>query len=201
MGNLLDFGVYAWLIIFALWGGVHGFVATLLGLSSWLGAGFAAERSVHWLGERAATEFSAPLAAPIIVGVIGFVVAFIALRMLTSMISGVVKNSPFSALNRGLGILGGIFAGAVLLSLAYFTASSFIPRQSWPRDFSEARTRPLLEVGAAWVAATAPKEWGDFDALPLTPPLKMPNSPDKEEKQGYDPGQRKQLERLLNQTQ
>ena len=211
MGNLLDLGVYFWLIIFALWGGVHGFVATLLGLGAWLGAALMSERAVSWFGDWAATQFSAPLLGPIVVGVVGFVATFALLRALTNMASGIVKGSPFSALNRGMGVLGGIFAGAVLLSLAYFTASLFIPRQSWPQSLLETRTLPLLEIGSAWVAAVAPKEWGDFRIPPLTgeaspnlgepPAEKQGHAPEGYDPEGYDPGQRRQLERLLNQAQ
>ncbi len=200
MANLLDLGVYAWLIIFALWGGAHGFITTLFGLGAWLGAGMMAERFAHWFGDWAAVEFSQRIAGPVAMGAIGFIVTFVVLRLLVSMLSGLVKDSPFSTLNRGMGVLAGIFAGGVLLALAYFTASSFVPRQEWPQSVMEARTRPLLEVGASWVAELAPKEWGNFTAMPLPPFNENGSEEETATDEGYDKSQRRQLERLLNQT-
>jgi len=209
MSNFLDLAVYGWLIIFAFWGGIKGFVSATLGVASWVVAGFVAIQIVELFGEMVAEEFSAPILAPAILGVVCFVAFFIVFKILVTMISDVVKGSAFASLNRGMGILGGTFAGAVLLSISYFTLLSFVPQQEMPKMVKEARTLPLLELGSSWVGALLPARWKSLGELSAAEEIFHPPSerelpkqelPDQEPEEGYNRHQREQLERLLRQA-
>ena len=172
MSNLLDLAVYAWLIIFAFWGGIKGFTAAALGVASWLGAGFATAQIVDIFGDDIAAEFSAPFLAPAILGLVCFIALLVVFKLIVNMLSDTIKGSVFSSLNRGMGVLGGTVAGATLVSVAYFALASFVPKNQMPKMVGEARTLPLLELGSSWVGALLPHSWSpDSISTELLPPI------------------------------
>ncbi len=136
-----------------------GFVRTVLIMLSWGGAalvtlwGFAPARPYG----RGLVDN--PLAADILTGVAIFVVALIVFYVVAHFLSVRVRSSAFSALDRTLGLVLGLFLGGVMVSLLYLGLTWLVPPSEQPTWAQDARTRPLIEAGAATVCRIAPKEF------------------------------------------
>lgn len=157
--NPADAAVIAIILLSGVIALAIGFVRTVLIMLSWGGAalvtlwGFAPARPY---GRRLIEN---PLAADILTGVSVFVITLIVFYALAHFISVRVRASAFAALDRTLGLVLGLFLGCVMVSLLYLGLSWVLPPSEQPAWAREARTRPLVEAGAATVCRMAPKEF------------------------------------------
>ncbi|GIX08494.1 CvpA family protein [Elioraea sp.] len=205
----LDIAVLAVLAVSGLLALFRGFVREVLSIAAWVGA-------------AAAGVFGYPHLAPYLEGLFGVVekglianiaaggaialVALIVFSLLAGVIADRVQDSALGAIDRTLGLVFGLVRGAVLLCLAYIAAAWLQPPERWPPWASEARTRPALEAGGAWIVRQLPP--GLLPAPPRTTPaappadlLMRPPAPAAAQRgEGYRAEERRDLDRLMNVT-
>lgn len=213
-GVVIGIILFSGLIAFAI-----GFVRTILTILSWGGAamvtlwGFAQARPI---GRNLIAN---PYVADILAGLTLFLVALIVFYIIAHLISARVRSSALSALDRTLGLLLGLALGGFIVSVLYLGLSWLVPPADQPPWAKEARTRPLVEAGAAFACRLAPKEFCDRSRAAAgragkaaeesldpgkviralgTPASKAP-APDGET--GYKQDERRELDRLLQNVQ
>lgn len=204
-----DIAVLAVLAVSGLLALVRGFVREVLSIAAWVGAAaaglfFHPELAPHLEGLFGVIE-PGPVANVAAGGVI-FLVALILFSLVAGLIADRVQDSALGPIDRTLGLAFGLVRGAVLLCLAYIGVAWLQPVDRWPPWASGARTRPALEAGGAWIVRQLPP--GLLPPPPRTTPsapsatelMRPPPAAAVERGEGYRPGERRDLDRLLNVT-
>ena len=145
--TLLDFIVIAVLLLSAILAFIRGFTREMFSLLGWVGAAAAAWFLLPYTEPYAREIVDDVLAARIIASIAVFIVVLFAITFIGSPVSGRVRESHFSSMDRLLGGLFGVVRGAVLIVLGYLVLISFYPTDSqipWMRD---AVSKPYLEEG------------------------------------------------------
>lgn len=171
---MIDMVLATVIVLSALLGFVRGFVGIVVGLLSWLLAGWAAFQ----FGYEAAQAWAAP--DPPGTGHLlgGYLGVFLAVMLVVSLLGLLIRGALRLALLGGvdrllggvLGVLRGGIIGAVLLLVAGFTSLPADP--AW----EQSRLRPLLQPVAAWMQAQLPEVSRPLEQLQQTLPDGLPQA-------------------------
>ncbi len=155
---------------------MRGLVREVMGIGAWVGAAIIAiwggpdlePRMLAWTGKP---DWSAPLAYAAV-----FVGALILLSVVAGMIGGVVRGSMLGGIDRTLGVVFGLARGAALVMVAYIAGGLVVAPDRWPEPVLQARARPFVAEGAAWLVAQIPPRYRP--TLPNLPSGRETNSAD-----------------------
>jgi len=154
--NLVALLVLAIVGVSALLGLSRGLVRELLGLGSWVVAGYGAWRfgpaAMPMLRQAIGNPDIADPAAYAIV----FVILLVVLSLLAKLVGRAVEMSALGGLDRSLGLFFGVLRAVVVLILAYIPLASIFPPERWPPQLQQARTVPWIADGAKWAVARFP---------------------------------------------
>ena len=155
--NLVDLGVLAILAVSALLGLSRGLVRELLGLASWVLAGYCAYRfgpqAIPLASDVTGNQDVAEPAAYVCV----FVLFLIVLSLAANLVGRMVRVSALGGLDRTLGLLFGLARGAAVLVAVYIPISLMLPADRWPEAAVRARSLPWIYYGAVWALGKLPE--------------------------------------------
>jgi len=164
--NLVDLIVLLIIAVSALLGLSRGFVREMLGLVSWVLAGWGAYR----FGPQLVPYSEKLTGNPDLAGIVAYGAAFLALLIVLSLASNlvgrIVRFSALGGLDRTLGLVFGVARGAVVLMAAYVLMGVALPPDRWPPQIRQARTVPLIYSGAVAAAAELPEQYRPAVAHP-----------------------------------
>ncbi len=151
-----DYIIFGVLTISLLIGFVRGFVRELLGLVSWIAAGWA----MIYLTPILQEEFFKDTSAVGQVG-IGIGIAIIVLIVMTCVIfiiTNKIRTSPLNMLDRFLGLLFGICRGCVLILAVYFALDLVTP-EIGENAFNKqtGATAPLVIASGTYIKGKFPE--------------------------------------------
>lgn len=155
--NPADLAVLGVLLLAALLAFSRGLVAEVLSLVAWSGAGLITLYALPVVLPLVEPHIKVPMIAYAVSAVGVFVVALVVLSVVGNQVSRGVQNSSLSAVDRSLGFVFGLGKGAILASVAYLFFIWLVPPAEHPAWLKEARTRPLLEEGAALIVELVPE--------------------------------------------
>ncbi len=159
----VDLAVIGVLAVSALLAFMRGFVAEVLGIGAWIGAGLAALWAEPLARPQVETWMDQYVKMPALVTPVAFggvfLVALIILLILSRWIGELVRNSILGGLDRSLGLVFGLARGAVLVICAYIGTGMLIPIEKWPEAVLNARLLPLTYQGAALVVKALPPQY------------------------------------------
>lgn len=155
--NPADLAVLGVLLLAALLAFSRGLVAEVLSLVAWSGAGLITLYALPVVLPLVEPHIKVPMIAYAVSAVGVFVVALVVLSVVGNQVSRGVQNSSLSAVDRSLGFVFGLGKGAILASVAYLFFIWLVPPAEHPVWLKEARTRPLLEEGAALIVELVPE--------------------------------------------
>ena len=164
--NWVDLAVLLLLGISALLGLSRGLVRELLGLASWILAGYGAFRFGPAAVPMARQAIGNPDIADPVAYVGVFVLLLIALSLLANLVGRLVRVSALGGLDRTLGLVFGIARGAAILVAAYIPLALALPPDRWPEPVLRARSLPLIYQGAVLVASELPQAYRPRVAAP-----------------------------------
>ena len=173
--NLVDLGVLVVLAVSALLGLSRGLVREMLGLGSWLLAGYGAYRFSPEFVPMARQAIGNPDIADPAAYVGVFVILLIALSLLANLVGRMVRVSALGGLDRMLGLLFGAARGAIILVAAYIPLALMLPPEKWPAAALNARSLPYIYDGAVRVVAEMPLP---YRPRVVPPPNGTPIAPD-----------------------
>lgn len=147
--------------------GLSGLVAVLRGM---LQETFSL---IGWTLAAVATLFLLPVARPyarewlpispnfadIAAGAAIFIVVLVIVTIISANIVARLKSSRFGTLDRSLGLLYGLLRGYLLAALLYMLLYAVFSSKNLPDWVQEARTRPVLEIGAKFIVSLTPKDF------------------------------------------
>jgi len=157
--NVVDLLVLAIVGISALLGLSRGLVREILGLGSWLTAGYAAYRLGPAVMPMTRQAIGNPDIADPAAYAITFVAILILLSLLANLVGRLVQLSALGGLDRTLGLVFGILRGALVLVAAYIPLALMLPPEKWPPAVLQARSLPWIYAGAVWVADKLPPDY------------------------------------------
>ena len=199
MAELTAFDVVVLVLVSlaALAGLARGFVGEIVSLIAWV-AGIAAVRFFHTPAKAIAAQATGTEAGGAILAVVVlFLGAFIAVRVIGGMLSNTTKASMIGPVDRllglGFGAAKGVLAAALLFLLANLTFDTIDPGEPSPEWLAQARTAPTLAmVSKALVDFVEEQRRVDPASAAADP------AGDAEANDGYAPGQRSALDKLLD---
>jgi membrane protein required for colicin V production len=216
--NFLDALVLLILLISAGFAYMRGFVHEVLAMAGWVGAGFVALYGLPHARGYFRSFISMNLIADIAAGLALFLVSLLIFSLITKAISNRIHSSSLSALDRSLGFLFGLARGGLLVCLAYLSMGWLLTSEDQPDWMKKAKTRPAMEQGVALLQRLLPAELGGAEAATrqaadrareaietkrmvdqLTRP--QPKSGPGRPEGGYENSERRDLDRLIKNTQ
>lgn len=217
--NLADLAIIIILLVSALLAFFRGLVKEILAVAGWVGAALATLYGFRYAQPIARQFIAIELAADAAAGLAIFLVTLIILSFITHTIAERVRDSALNAVDRSLGFVFGLVRGAVLIVLAYMLLAWAVPAQDQPDWLRQARAIPFIERGAEFFINLVPrdqrgaasaaaersrrqaKEADDarksFDRL-VNP---QPKGDAPKEQSGYNPQDRRTLDRLIETNQ
>ncbi|MGE0256125.1 MAG: CvpA family protein [Alphaproteobacteria bacterium] len=152
-----DIAVVVVVVLGGLLGLSTGFLRGGLFILSWVGAALVTLHAFPYARPLARQHVQPDLIADIGAGAVVFIAALVMLHIVAGLLSGWVRGSRLNALDRSLGLLGGLACGAALVAVVYLPLSDMVGDDQ-PEWLATARTRPLVERAALIVRQALPEE-------------------------------------------
>lgn len=156
--NLADLIVIVVLLASGVFALVRGFVHEVLAVASWVGAAFVTLYAYPVVQPWALNIITVEFIASLLTGVGLFLITLVFFSVLTRILSNRIQQSSLGPLDRSLGLLFGFVRGAVIVVLIWLALGYVVPTEDRPGWIQEARSRPLVERGAAFLLTLVPPE-------------------------------------------
>jgi membrane protein required for colicin V production len=219
--NAFDFSIIAIIALSAVFAFARGFVREALSIVAWIGAaaitlyGF---NSVFAIVVRLVTT---PLLADLIVAAGLFVISLVVLTILTGYLARFVRSSALSPIDRTLGLIFGLARGVLLVCLAYLVLDISLPPNDRPPWVKEAKSERFLAKGSDMLRAALPESLQVRSAATVddahraieraqdaqramralsSPVAPTPTKPGHEPAPSYKSGDRRDMDRLIENT-
>lgn len=157
--TLLDIVVVAIIGLSGLVAVLRGMLQETFSLGGWIAAGVAAFFGLPYVSPYLRELLPWPLVADIAAAAAIFIVVLIIITIITTNLAERLRSSRFGTLDRSLGLLYGLARGYVLAALFYLLLIFVFSTKSLPNWIEEARTRPVLELGARFMVQLTPKNF------------------------------------------
>lgn len=158
--NWVDVAILVLLLVSGIFAFLRGFVHEALSVGAWIGAALATLYGFPYAQPYARQVIAIEILADFAAGVAIFLLVLVLLWIVTHAIGRRVQESSLGPLDRALGFLFGLLRGAVLVAVAWLAFALFLPlEEDWPEAVREARSRPLVEAGAALLASLLPESF------------------------------------------
>jgi membrane protein required for colicin V production len=216
--NALDIAIIAVIALSALFAFARGFVREALSIVAWVGAALITLYGFNHTYGIVVRFVTTPLLADLIAGAGLFVVSLIVLTILTAYVARFVHSSALSPIDRTLGLIFGLARGVILVSLAYLVVDVSLPQNDQPGWIKEAKSERFLARGADILrnalpeslqvrsAAAADDAQRAFDRAQdaqramralSNPAAPSPANPGQAPAPSYKPGERRDMDRLI----
>ena len=218
-----DLFVIAVILISALIALARGLVHEVLSVLGWVGAFVVTLYAFEPLSPVVRTYIQTTWIADAVTIVGVFVVTLILLSYFSRRISKTVQKSALNVLDRSSGFLFGLLRGAVAVILVFMVFDQFYEKkEDRPKWLTEARTLPLIEQGAVLIVDAVPetvkertrafasdvedkidnedKDKKDSERLLERFTSPAPKGAASGEQSGYKKRERKDMDRLLQNT-
>jgi len=211
--NAFDLAILGVIAISAIFAFARGFVREVLSIVAWIGAGLTTLYAFNHVYRLVIRFVTTPLLADLIAGAGLFVTSLIVLTILTGYLARFVQSSALSPIDRTLGLIFGLARGAVLVSLAYLMVDISLPQSDRPGWIKQAKSEPFLAQGAELLRSALPeplqikataatdeaqRALADKAMRALSnPAAPSPAKPGEEQAPNYKPGDRRDMNRLI----
>ena len=216
--NLFDAGVLIVLLGSAIFAYARGFVHEVFSIVGWIGAIAATFYGFPFAQPYARQFIDTEILADLTSGTMIFLFALVVLSTMTRSISSKVKDSALNALDRALGFLFGLVRGALIVVVAYIGLEVLVLQKDYPDWVRSARTMQLIGPAADLLLESLPKDYAikqynqsgiknksivpkDTRAVVRDLINPSPKASDKRTNDGYGTRERRDMERLIGNTQ
>lgn len=164
--NIFDLFVFGVLGLSALLSFFRGFLREVLSLGAWVGASVITLYTFPHVTELMKPHVASEGVASGFATMGTFMLALMAISLFNRLILRYTKSSSeIGLLDNGLGLIFGVFRGALLISLGYFVMTMTMKKEDYPEWIITAKSQPYAEKGAALIASVAPEYFAS-----ITPP-------------------------------
>ena len=211
--NSFDLAVLGVIALSSIFAFARGFVREALSIVAWVGAALITLYGFTHVYGFVVRFVTTPLLADLVAGAGLFVVSLIVLTILTGYLARFVQSSALSPIDRTLGLIFGMARGVFLVSLAYLVLDISLPQNDRPGWIKQAKSEPFLAQGAELLRGALPEPLqmkgaaaGDDAQRALaekamralsSPVAPAPAKPSEEQAPSYKPGDRRDMNRLI----
>jgi membrane protein required for colicin V production len=160
--NAVDIAVVVVLLASGVFALTRGFVYEVLAMAGWIAAGLAALWGLPFARPLVHTYIANPTLVDVVGGVVIFLVVLLVSSLITHAISRRVRRSAVSSVDRSLGFAFGLLRGFVLASLCFLAVSKLMAPDE-PEILAQAKTRPLMIVGARMLQSLVPARFSGVE--------------------------------------
>jgi len=157
--NVADIAVITIIVISGVLALFRGLVHEVLAVGSWIGAGFATLYGFSHALPYVKQVITVDLFAEVTTAILLFIAVLVVLTVFTRMLSQRVRDSSLGPLDRTLGMVFGFLRGMVIVCFAWLAYTWLIPQEDRPDWIEAARSRPLIEHGAALLYTVLPDQY------------------------------------------
>lgn len=202
--TIADIIVIGIIVLSGLFALARGLVKEVLSIASWGGAVLVTLFGFIPLRHVAHGIIDWQLGADLTTGAALFLSSLFILSYLSHFVAKLVQGSAIGALDRTLGFVFGLARGILIVIVLFMALSWAIGPSDQPGWFRNARTAPFLAVGARVLLAIVPEEMrGNFPRVVEPRPQHNQTAPTatKPREEGYDPAERRDMQRLIEGAQ
>ena len=159
--NVIDLSVLGILVLSGVLAFFRGFVREIFSLGTWTGAAalavFLYPIAKPWVAQHFGLKNEMAVDAASALGL--FCASLIVLIPIGNLCAGLVKGDTLTAIDRSLGFVFGLVRGALILCILYL-GMTFLwsDPAKLPNWLAEAKTRPILTMGAEAIRSFVPKD-------------------------------------------
>jgi membrane protein required for colicin V production len=155
--NIFDTIVLGIVVLSALLSFFRGFVREVLSLGAWVGASLITLYTFMDVAALINPQVNNPTISSGLAAMGVFIFSLMGISILTALMMKMFKQGKdIGMLDNILGLGFGILRACLLISLAYFIFSFFMPEEDYPEWLKTAHTRSYVESGAVIIAKMAP---------------------------------------------
>ena len=143
--GIIDVIVLLTIFISGIFAFYRGLVRELLGLTAWILAALGALYGLYYVRPLFRKMISNPTVADIIGASCIALVILVICTLFNAYITGKLRQSALSGLDRLLGLFFGVLRGALLITIVYFSASLLMPEQDINKYEEENFTIPYIQ--------------------------------------------------------
>ena len=214
--NSFDLAVLGVIALSSIFAFARGFVREALSIVAWVGAALITLYGFTHVYGFVVRFVTTPLLADLVAGAGLFVISLIVLTILTGYLARFVQSSALSPIDRTLGLIFGVARGVFLVSLAYLVLDISLPQNDRPGWIKQAKSEPFLAQGAELLRGALPEPLqmkgaaaGDDAQRVLaekamralsSPAAPSSAKPGEEQAPSYKPGDRRDMNRLIENT-
>ena len=211
--NGFDLAVLGVIALSAIFAFARGLVREALSIVAWIGAALTTLYGFNHVYAIVIRFVTTPLLADLIAGAGLFVISLIVLTILTGYLARFVQSSALSPIDRTLGLIFGLARGAFLVSLAYLVLDISLPQNDRPGWIKQAKSEPFLAQGAELLRSALPESLQMKSATASddaqraladkamralsSPAAPSPAKLGEEQVPNYKPGDRRDMNRLI----
>ncbi len=155
--NFTDLGIVTIILLSGVFAFYRGFVREIFAMVSWIGAAAVTIYGFAYAQPWGRELITVRLVADSVTGATIFFVALIVLSLLSRFLTLRIRYSGMSPLDRSVGLVFGIFRGAVLVCVAWLLLVWALPREDHPDWIITARSLPLIQRGGAILISLIPE--------------------------------------------
>jgi membrane protein required for colicin V production len=216
--NGFDLAVLGVIALSAIFAFARGFVREALSIVAWVGAALITLYGFNQVYGLVIRFVTTPMLADLIAGAGLFVIGLIVLTILTGYLARFVQSSGLSPIDRTLGLIFGLARGVFLVSLAYLMLDISLPQSDRPGWIKQAKSEPFLAQGAELLRSALPEPLQLKSAAAAddaqralerakdaqkamralsSPGPSSPTNSGEEQAPSYKPGDRRDMNRLI----
>jgi membrane protein required for colicin V production len=219
----LDFLLLAIMLVSGLLAMIRGLMREVLSVAAWASAAAATVLLYERLLPVAEANLGAGTLAKVAVILGVFLLTLLIASIVTARISNMVLDSRIGALDRSLGFVFGLARGLLIVVVAFYLFSWFVPANKLPEGVRDAKSREALQATGKWMVALLPQDMDNYLSSLISSVFKKPkggvdpDSPDatpgkrserggtprtggNDEPAGYDRSDRTDMRQLIQST-
>jgi membrane protein required for colicin V production len=177
----LDFLLLAIMLVSGMLAMIRGFLREVLSVAAWACAAIATVLLYDKLLPIAESNLGAGTIAKVAVILGVFLLTLLIMSVITARISNMVLDSRIGALDRTLGLIFGLARGLLIVVVAFFLFSWFVPANKLPEGIRDAKSREALQATGAWLQSLLPQDMDNYLSSLFSSVFK------KQQQKGNDP--------------
>jgi membrane protein required for colicin V production len=158
----LDILLLAIMLVSGVLAMIRGFMREVLSIAAWVLAAVATVLLYERTLPFAESNLGSGVVSKVVVIVGLFLVSLIIASIITARISDMILDSRIGALDRTLGLIFGLGRGLLIVVVAFYLFTWFVPANKLPDGIRDAKSREMLQATGRWLQSLLPQ---DMDSI------------------------------------
>lgn len=158
----LDILLLAVMLVSGVLAMIRGFMREVLSITAWVLAAVATVLLYERTLPFAESNLGSGVISKVVVIVGVFLLTLIIASIITARISDMILDSRIGALDRTLGLIFGLARGLLIVVVAFYLFTWFVPANKLPEGVRDAKSREALQATGRWLQSLLPQ---DMDSI------------------------------------